>query len=104
MAIIEEKIKKFKAKSEVIKAQKMEDTAKLDFTLAKIEALKRKVYESQYEVVSLIKKVKTSNNHQKLIAKPWNRPTCSSWGGQRCQPIFGDSSEALCTRGPEVGN
>lgn len=80
MAIIEEKIKKFKAKSKVIKAQKMEDTAKLDFALAKIEALKRKVYESQYEVVSLIKKVKTSNNHQKLIAKPWNRPTCSSWG------------------------
>lgn len=37
--------------------------------MAQIEALKKEVYESQYEVASLTKKVEVSNDHQKVTAK-----------------------------------
>lgn len=42
-----------------MRAQRVEHAAKLEFTLAKIEALKMKVHESQCEVAFLTKKVKT---------------------------------------------
>lgn len=70
----EEEIKKLRAKAEAMKAQKIEDDAKLDFALVEIEARKREVHESQCEIASLeceitslAKKVKILNNHQKLM-------------------------------------
>lgn len=55
----EEEVKK-------LKVENIEDTTKLDSSLAEIEALKREVHESQCEVASLTKKVETSNSRQKL--------------------------------------
>lgn len=52
-----------------MKAQRVEDCIKLKSTLAQIEALKKEVYRSKYEVASLTKKVEISNNHQKVTAK-----------------------------------
>lgn len=42
---------------------------KLDSNLAKIEYMKKEVYESKCEVASLTNKVKTSNNHHKLASE-----------------------------------
>lgn len=47
-----------------MKAKQYEDAAKLESTLFQIKALKKAAYESQYEVVTLIK-VETSNKLQK---------------------------------------
>lgn len=57
LATTKQEIKKLRAKTEAMKAHKIEDATKLDSALAKIEALKREVHESQCEVFSLTKKV-----------------------------------------------
>lgn len=62
LAAFENEIKSLRAEAEMMKAQKIENAAKLDSPLAEIEALKKKVHESQCEVVSLIKKVEISNS------------------------------------------
>lgn len=46
LASIEEEIKKQRPEAKVAGAKKIEDAAKLDFDLAKIEALKKEVQES----------------------------------------------------------
>lgn len=52
-----------------LRAKKTMDAAKLDFALAEIEAVKRKVHESHCKVSSPTKKVETSNNHRKPTSK-----------------------------------
>lgn len=77
MATVGEKMKKIKFEVEKVKlkvklklkAKQSEDAAKLESTLSQIKALKKVAYESQYEVVTLTKKVETSNNHQKLTSE-----------------------------------
>lgn len=51
-----EELKKAKAEVEESRAQKIEDAAKLESALAQIEALKKEVYESQCEWLSLPRK------------------------------------------------
>ncbi|XP_022873607.1 axoneme-associated protein mst101(2)-like [Olea europaea var. sylvestris] len=53
-------VKVAKAEAEEAKAQRVEEAAKLESTLAQIEALKREVYESQCKVASLTKKVEAN--------------------------------------------
>lgn len=55
LAFVKEKIKKLRAAAEAVKAEKIEDIAKLDSTLVEIEALKREVHKSQCEVANLTK-------------------------------------------------
>lgn len=71
LVAVEEEMKKIKADADVekVKAKQSEDAAKLESTLSQIKALKKVAYESQYEVVTLTKKVETSNNHQKLTSE-----------------------------------
>lgn len=52
--------------AEKLRAQRVEEVAKLDSALAEIEALETKVHESQCEMASLTKKFETLNNYQKL--------------------------------------
>lgn len=54
-------MKKIKVEIEEMRAQQAEEVAKLDYALAEIKAVKRKVHENQW--ASLTKKVETLNNH-----------------------------------------
>ncbi|XP_022854660.1 uncharacterized protein LOC111375973 [Olea europaea var. sylvestris] len=65
IASLAEELKAARAEVEVSRAEKLEESAKLESALAQIEALKREVHESQCEVASLTKKVEVSNDHQK---------------------------------------
>ncbi|XP_022852184.1 axoneme-associated protein mst101(2)-like [Olea europaea var. sylvestris] len=81
-ASLAEEVKAAKAEAEEAKAQRVEEATKLESALAQIEALKKEVYESQYEVASLTKKVEVSNEHQKVTAEALEKTNLSLAGAQ----------------------
>lgn len=75
-------MKAVRAEAEEARAQKLEEMAKLESALVQIEALKKEVHESQYEVASLTKKVEVSNEHQKVTVEAMEKANLSLTGAQ----------------------
>lgn len=80
LAFTKDEMKKTKAKAKVIRAQRVEDTTKLEFFLIKIETLKMEVHRSQCEVAFLTKKVETSNSHQKRTTEALEKANLEFFG------------------------
>lgn len=91
-------MKKMKMKAEELKAQWVEEAAKLDSALVEIEALKMEVHKSQCKMASLTKKFETSNGHQKLTSKLWRRLSWNSFV-QGYERILRDPNKAICVGG-----
>lgn len=56
--------------------------------MAQIEALKKEVYESLYEVASPTKKVEVSNDHQKVIAEALEKANMELARAQNCVQVL----------------
>ncbi|XP_022843376.1 uncharacterized protein LOC111366926 [Olea europaea var. sylvestris] len=81
-ASLAKELKAARAEAEEARAPKLEEMVKLESALAQIEALKKEVHESQYEVASLTKKVEVSNEHQKVTAEALEKANLSLVGAQ----------------------
>ncbi|XP_022888758.1 uncharacterized protein LOC111404209 [Olea europaea var. sylvestris] len=81
-ASLAEELKAARAEAEVCRAEKLEESAKLESALAQIEALKREVHESWCKVASLTKKVEVSKDHQKMTAEALEKANRELAGAQ----------------------